>query len=111
MNNPIWRVAQDPVAAMAYIREFDNEAVSFSDVASNLSVDMNKTDFAEVVAACRLQFGCGRRAVRIVDQRHLHESKGSHPDPRTQSFWIVGVASRRKIEDDKHASSMTGCMP
>ena len=53
---------------------------------------MNKTDvnvFAAVVAACqkgkkgpeilkliksRAQFGCGRQAVRIVDQRHLHES-------------------------------------
>ena len=92
LKSQILRVAPDPVAAMAYIRELDDEAVSFGDLASNLSVDMNKTDvnvFAAVVAACqkgkkgpeilkliqsRAQFGCGRQAVRIVDQRHLHES-------------------------------------
>ncbi|CAE7450270.1 unnamed protein product [Symbiodinium sp. CCMP2592] len=92
LKNQILSVAPDPVAAMAYIRELDDESVSFGDLASNLSVDMNKTDvnvFAAVVAAChkgkkgseilkliqsRAQFGCGRQAVRIVDQRHLHES-------------------------------------
>ncbi|CAE7036585.1 unnamed protein product [Symbiodinium sp. CCMP2592] len=92
LKSQILRVAPDPVAAMAYIRELDDESVSFGDLASNLSVDVNKTDvnvFAAVVAACqkgkkgpeilkliqsRAQFGCGRQAVRIVDQRHLHES-------------------------------------
>ncbi|OLP99528.1 hypothetical protein AK812_SmicGene17907 [Symbiodinium microadriaticum] len=92
LKSQILRVAPDPVAAMVYIRELDDESVSFGDLASNLSVDMNKTDvnvFAAVVAACqkgkkgpeilkliqsRAQFGCGRQAVRIVDQRHLHES-------------------------------------
>ena len=91
-KSQILRVAPDPVAAMAYIRELHDEAVFFGDLASNLSVNMNKTDvnvFAAVVAACqkgkkgpeilkliqsRAQFGCGRQAVRIVDQRHLHES-------------------------------------
>ena len=92
LKSQILRVAPDPVAAMVYIRELDDESVSFGDLASNLSVNMNKTDvnvFAAVVAACqkgkkgpeilkliqsRAQFGCGRQAVRIVDQRHLHES-------------------------------------
>ena len=92
LKSQILRVAPDPVADMAYIRELDDEAVAFGDLASNLSVDMNKTDvnvFAAVVAACqkgkkgpkilkliqsRAQFGYGRQAVRIVDQRHLHES-------------------------------------
>ena len=86
------RAAPDPVTAMVYIIEFDDEFVSFGDLASNLSVHMNKTDvnvFAAVVAACqrgkkgpdilkfiqsRAQFGCGRQAVRIDDKRHLHES-------------------------------------
>ena len=39
------RVAPDPVAAMAYIREPDDEAVSFGDLASNFfQTCMNKTD-------------------------------------------------------------------
>ena len=40
----------------------------------------------------RAQFGCGRQAVSIVDQRHLHDQHGGqHQDPRVQLFWIVGA--------------------
>ena len=34
LKSQILRVAPDPVAAMAYIRELDDEAVSFGDLAS-----------------------------------------------------------------------------
>ena len=79
------RVAPDPLAAMAYIRELDDEAVSFGDVASNMSVDMNnKRRECFRSGGCRMSEGQERTGpeilkliqsrVRIVDPRHLHES-------------------------------------
>ena len=111
LKSQILRVAPDPVAAMAYIRELDDESVSFGDLASTLSTDMNKTDvnvFATVVAACqkgkkgpeilkfiqsRAHFGCGRQAVRIVDQRLINTfgHRGQHQNPRAKLFWVGGT--------------------
>ena len=105
-------MAPDPVAAMAYIRELDDESVSFGDLASTLSADTNKTDvnvFAAVVAACqkgkkgpeilklipsRAHFGCGRHAVRIVDQPHLHESThlATEANTKIQKLSCPGLA-------------------
>ena len=124
LQSQILLVAPDPVAAMAYMRELDDESVSFGDLASTLSTDMNKTDvnvFAAVVAACqkgkkgpeilkltqsRAHFGCGRQAVRIVDQRHLHESThlATEANTKIQELSCSGLA-----ELDSYMASFSLC--
>ena len=93
---------------MVYIRELDDESVSFGDLASNLSLDMNKNR-CECFRACqngktgpeipkliqsRAQFGCGRQAVSIVDQRHLHESThlATEANTKIQEFSCSGLS-------------------
>ena len=73
LKSQILRVAPDPVAAMVYIRELDDESVSFGDLATNLSVDMNKTDvnvFAAVVAACQ-KGKKGPEILKLIQSRDI----------------------------------------
>ena len=76
---------------MAYLRELEDEAIEFNDLASNLDQQLCRLDvsvFAAIVGACqkgtngkehvkriqaRARFGCGRQAFRVLDEQHKHQ--------------------------------------
>ena len=82
--------APDPLHAMSYLSELDNEDVHFEDLAMHLPIEMTRTDvklFSAIMHAlegkhvekhhkriqARCRFGCGRQALRILDEAHKHE--------------------------------------
>ena len=97
----VLRAAPDPVQAMHYLRELDDENVASTDLPALLDVSMNRVDvslFAAIVGACqkghkaidhlkmiqsRAAFGCGRQALRVLDERHKHE--GTHMATKANS--------------------------
>ena len=101
----VLRAAPDPVQVMHYLRELDDENVASTDLPALLDVSMNRVDvslFAAIVGACqkghkaidhlkmiqsRAAFGCGRQALRVLDERH--NMKG--PQRRTQRFRSLRV--------------------
>ena len=89
----VLKAAPDPLAAMQYLRELeDTQTYTFDDLAQFLDVSMTRTDvalFAALVGACqkgaegkeqlqriqaRARFGCGRQALRVLDEQHKHEA-------------------------------------
>ena len=80
---------------MVYIRELDDESVSFGDLASNLSLDvkMAKRDQRSpslynhahsLVVVVRL-------SASLTSGTCMSQHGGQHQDPRVQLFWIVGA--------------------
>ena len=88
----VLRASPDPGLALSYLRELEDESVAFADLPTMLDPGMNRVDvslFAAIVGACqkgikaaehlktiqaRAAFGCGRQALRVLDERHKHES-------------------------------------
>ena len=88
----VLRASPDPALALTYLRELEDESVAFADLPTMLNPGMNRVDvtlFAAIVGACqkgikaaehlktiqaRAAFGCGRQALRVLDERHKHES-------------------------------------
>ena len=107
----VLKASPDPMIAMQYIQELDNPAIQFGDLAAYLNPVMNRVDvglFAAVVGAiqkgpeakeqmkriqARAAFGCGRQAVRILDEQHQHEAtrKATKANTEIQKLTCSGL--------------------